>query len=245
MASFLVVFGTGTGQTASVAESIGTVIADRGHDVTTRRVETVSETAVGDFDAVLVGSPVIDRAHLPAVIAFVERNREVLTARPTAFFQLSFAAAIPFRWAREGAAEWVDALVDRTGWQPDRIGSFAGAIKYTQYDPATRLFFKLFAALTTGDTDTSRDYEYTNWDDVEAFAADFARFVERKDVGGGSQSTDTGLTRVVTGLGLLLGVSSLVYWLVVRRRQTDDGRRGSSARVGRADEEPSERIDRR
>ncbi|WP_340681164.1 flavodoxin domain-containing protein [Natrinema caseinilyticum] len=243
MASFLVVFGTDTGQTAAVAESIGSVIADRGHDVTARRVETVSESAVGDFDAVLVGSPVINRAHLPEVVAFVERNREALAARPTAFFQLSFAAAIPRRWAREGAADWVDALVDRTGWQPDRIGSFAGAVKYTQYGPATRLFFKLFAALTTGDTDTARDYEYTNWDDVEAFAADFAGFVERQDARGGPQSIGPEFTRAVTGLGFLLGVSSLVYWLVVRRRQTDDGdRRGVPAR---ADEEPSERVDRR
>ncbi|MFB6354044.1 MAG: protoporphyrinogen oxidase, partial [Halobacteriales archaeon] len=33
------------------------------------------------------------------------------------------------------------------------------------------------AADATGDTDTSRDYEYTDWDAVERFAASFAELV--------------------------------------------------------------------
>ena len=37
---------------------------------------------------------------------------------------------------------------------------------------------KRIAKDATGDTDTSRDYEYTDWAEVEAFANDFAAFVE-------------------------------------------------------------------
>ena len=36
------------------------------------------------------------------------------------------------------------------------------------------------AKAATGDTDTSRDYEYTDWPEVEAFADDFAAFVEAR-----------------------------------------------------------------
>ncbi len=66
------------------------------------------------------------------------------------------------------------------GYRPVHVGLFAGAVKYTRYGPFTRLFFKLFSAVTTGDTDTSRDCGYTNWDEVEAFAADFAALAERR-----------------------------------------------------------------
>ena len=175
MTSFLVTYGTGEGQTAKVAQYIESVLVDRGHDVTTRHVSNVSRVSVDEFDGVLVGSPLNNRRHLPAVIEFVERNRESLAARPSAFFQLSMASAIPLRWAREGAMEYVDDMIEATGWRPDRIGLFAGAVKYTQYDRPTRLLFKLISAVTTGGTDTSRDYEYTDWDAVERFAVEFAR----------------------------------------------------------------------
>ena len=194
MVSFLIVYGTDEGQTATVAEYIETVLTDRGHDVTTRYVTEMSDSIVDDIDAVLVGSPVINRKHLSEVVAFIDRNREALAAKPTAFFQLSFASAIPSDWARDGAQEWVDDLIERTGWQPDRVGLFAGAVKYTRYGPFTRLFFKLFSAVTTGDTDTSRDYEYTDWDEVEAFAADSAALAERR---GAVEAPQTG-TRAAT-----------------------------------------------
>ncbi|ELZ24801.1 protoporphyrinogen oxidase [Natrinema limicola JCM 13563] len=42
----------------------------------------------------------------------------------------------------------------------------------------------------TGDTDTSRDYEYTDWDEVETVAADFAAFVEGRLGVGPPESTD-------------------------------------------------------
>lgn len=37
---------------------------------------------------------------------------------------------------------------------------------------------KRIATEATSDTDTARDYEYTDWQEVEAFAAEFDAFVE-------------------------------------------------------------------
>jgi len=233
MASILVAYGSGEGQTATVARRVESVLDERGHDVTV--VDLTAEAAeptVEAFDAVLVGSPVNNRKHLPAVVAFVDANAAALAERPTAFVQLSFASVVSAQWGTEGAAEFVDDLVERTGWHPDRVGRFAGAVKYTQYDRLTRWFFRLVSAVTTGDTDTSRDYEYTDWDAVEAFAADFATFVER---GGSSRAADADdrgrgkavsapgtarpeRTRSAARMALALGVLALAYWLVVRRR---------------------------
>lgn len=221
MASFLVAYGTGEGQTAKVAERVRAVLADRGHDVTVRDLADESDVAVEEFDAVLVGSPVNNRRHRPEVVAFVEENREALAERASAFFQLAFASALPWEWARGGAAEFVDALTERTGWRPDRVGLFAGAVRYTEYDTLTRWFFKLFSWLTTGDTDTARDYEYTDWDQVAAFAADFAAFAEgyvsarAADQGGGDGG---GLARAATGVGLAAALG-VAYWLAARRRR--------------------------
>ena len=82
-----------------------------------------------------------------------------------------------YRRVRKATREYVDRMSKETGWRPDKVGLFAGAVKYSQYDGLTRFSSKLVVAVTTGDTNTSRDYEYTNWNNVKRFAADFAASV--------------------------------------------------------------------
>jgi menaquinone-dependent protoporphyrinogen oxidase len=46
----------------------------------------------------------------------------------------------------------------------------AGALKYSRYPLPLRWLMKRIAAKAGGDTDTSRDYEYTDWAQVEAYS---------------------------------------------------------------------------
>jgi len=217
MTSVLVLYATHEGQTAKVAERISSTLGELGHDVDVRDLSEISAVAVDEYDAVLVGSPVNERKHLPEVVAFVEGNREAIAARPNAFFQLSLASL----WGEREADRFVANLTERTGWRPDRVGLFAGAVAYTQYDLPTRLLFKLVSAVTTGDTDTSRDYEYTDWGAVETFAGEFAAFVEEESE---ARAAGTGENRTrVVGLALLAGVLGVAYWFAIRRLS----RRGS------------------
>jgi len=108
----------------------------------------------------------------------VSTNRDALAARPTAFFQLSISSAVADETRRAEAAGYVDAFLEETDWHPDRIGLFGGALRYSKYGFLKRLVMKRIAKEATGDTDTSRDYEYTDWHEVETFTADFAAFVE-------------------------------------------------------------------
>lgn len=76
--------------------------------------------------------------------------------------------------------EWVDAMVEATGWQSDQVGLFGGAVTYTQYGRIERLLFKLVSMGTGLGTDTTRDYEYTDGESVERFAGEFADLVESR-----------------------------------------------------------------
>ncbi|MFB1063215.1 flavodoxin domain-containing protein [Natrinema sp. H-ect4] len=179
MGSILVSYGTGEGQTATVADRIGDVFADRGHDATVMNVDEIpADFDCEAYDAVLVGASIHMGKHQPAVRDFVRTNRETLAARPTAFFQLSMSDAVSDETRRAQAADYVETFLEETDWQPDRIARFGGALRYSKYGFLKRLMMKRIATDATGDTDTSRDYEYTDWDEVEAFAADFAAFVE-------------------------------------------------------------------
>ena len=68
-------------------------------------------------------------------------------------------------------------LCTEAGWQPALIKHVAGALPYTRYGLLKRLVMKRIAAKAGGGTDTTRDYEYTDWPDVEAFGARFLRLV--------------------------------------------------------------------
>jgi menaquinone-dependent protoporphyrinogen oxidase len=177
VASFLVLYGTGEGQTAKVAERICDVLGDRGHETTAVDARDPPEALdVDGFDAILVGASVHAGKHQPAVREFLRTNRETLATKPTAFFQVSLSSAT--REGEEQAAGYVDELLDDTGWHPDRIGLFGGALRYSEYGFLKRLMMKQIAKRTMEGVDTAHDTEFTDWHEVEAFAADVAAFVE-------------------------------------------------------------------
>lgn len=179
MATFLVCFGTGEGQTAKVAEHVVETLEARGHGaVAVDLGEGPPEDPVDSFDAVLVGSSIHVGKHAPAVREFAREHADALASRPTGFFQVSLSSATDDPERRAEAARYVDEFVGETGFHPDRIGLFGGALRYSKYGFLKRLLMKRIARDATGDTDTARDYEYTDWDEVAAFAEDFAAFVE-------------------------------------------------------------------
>ena len=55
----------------------------------------------------------------------------------------------------------------------------AGALPYTRYNWFIRRVMKRIAAKAGGDTDTTRDYEYTDWQDLRSFAEQFGVLAAR------------------------------------------------------------------
>lgn len=179
MASFLIVYGTSEGQTEKVAARIAETLIDRGHEATAVDVsEGLGEYAIEDFDAVLVGSSIHLAKHQATIIEFVTENQDALATVPTGFFQVSLSSAVGDPEREAEAASYVEELIAETDFHPDRIGLFGGALRYSKYGFLKRLMLKRIAKDATGDTDTSRDYEYTDWEEVAAFTDDFAAFVE-------------------------------------------------------------------
>ena len=179
MASFLILYGTSEGQTAKVARRLADTLKARGHAVTTHSIsEAGEEVDLDAFDAVLVGSSIHIGQHHADIQAFVKTHREALHERPTAFFQLSLNIVDARPEKQAEAAGYIDTFLETTGWHPDRIGHFGGALRYSKYGFLKRLMMKQIAKRASGDIDTARDYEYTDWAEVEAFANDFAAFVE-------------------------------------------------------------------
>ena len=169
----LVVYFTREGQTDRIAERIAARLADAGHAVDCR--DGAAESAALDpraYDAVIVGASIHYGHHSLAAHLWGFRHRKTLAARPSAFFSVSLTGGGP------GARPWVArkylrAYLSRARWRPALTACFGGALPYSRYTPFTRGLVKLFVRMAGGDTDASRDYEYTDWAAVDGFADGF------------------------------------------------------------------------
>ena len=180
MAEVLVLFASREGQTAKIARRMAAVLEAKGHRVELRDADTsLGELDLGRYRVIFVGAPVRYGGYLPSIVRFVRNQREALQRVPTAFFSVSLAVAHhrnSDRRNREGRVETirvVEKFTRTTGWSPLRIELIAGALQYSKYNFLIRFLMRRISAHAGGDTDTSRDYEYTDWTAVDRFASEF------------------------------------------------------------------------
>ncbi|MGI9343363.1 MAG: menaquinone-dependent protoporphyrinogen IX dehydrogenase [Gammaproteobacteria bacterium] len=177
MANVAIVYGSKEGQTGKIAGFIADALMEQG-----QAVELVdghrppSAFALDAFDGVIVGSSVHVGKHDEKIVDFVKQNLDALRTRPSAFFSVSLTAVgtqDPDK-DRQDLERLLAEFSAQTGWQPDMQGVFAGALRYSRYNPIVRFVMKKIAGRHGGDTDTSQDYEYTDWRDVTRFVTEFA-----------------------------------------------------------------------
>ena len=175
MPRILLPYASTEGQTKLIAERIAHTLREKGHSVDMLPAD--SDPARLDpaaYDGVIVGAS-IHYGHHPAYLhKLIRRYGSALASRPSAFFSVSLSAGGP-RPKLAAAQRYLDKFMRKTGWQPQLTASFAGALKYSFYGPIKRRVMIVFMTLGGGETDTSRDYEYTDWDAVDRFAHAYAQ----------------------------------------------------------------------
>ena len=164
----LVVYHSGEGQTARISERVASRLRGDGHEVDVSAVEHAPAPDV--FDVVVAGDSIRLQHHSRQLGRYLTDNAASLEQKPTALFQVSMTSATADEEHTAQARKLVDALIEETGLAPDVVALFAGALAYTQYGWLTKRVMRWIARREGGDTDTSRDHEYTDWDAVDAFA---------------------------------------------------------------------------
>jgi menaquinone-dependent protoporphyrinogen oxidase len=188
MKPIAVLYATREGHTHRIATRLIEALGSAGYAAESANVAKLGDAPdFGRFAAVLLAASVHAGRHEREMVELVKRHRAALERLPTAFISVSLSEAgaedqskPPEHRARAAAdvSEMIDRFVQETGWHPGRIKPVAGALPYTHYNPFVRLVMVLIARRQGGDTDTSRDYEYTDWDELVAFAQSFAADVE-------------------------------------------------------------------
>ena len=170
MMRVLIPYGTTEGLTARISKYVADVI--RGHGLVADAVDIKGSGAPkpDGYDAVIVGASIHMGKHEDYVRDYVRENRAALERIPSAFFSVSMAAHDNM----EEAEGYIEEFVRQTGWHPAKVGLFGGALLYTHYGFIKRHLMKKIARdKGNPDTDTSRDYVYTEWDGVKHFVEEF------------------------------------------------------------------------
>lgn len=175
MAKILIPYGTSEGQTARIADYISDVLQAHGHQADTLDLKHADHDLPDGYDAVIVGASVHAGKHEGYVADFVRRNLPALQNLPAALFSVSLSA----HGDPEDAEKYVAEFEDSTGWRPDKVAMFGGALLYTQYGFLKRMMMKkIVSSQGSPDTDTGRDYIYTEWDGVRRFAEEFLVYIK-------------------------------------------------------------------
>lgn len=174
----LIAYASTHGSTAAIAGRIADHLRARGAAVVVGDVRTLARDASG-FDAIIVGARVWGSRYPRRIERFVRENLATLQSRPSAFFSVCLWNLSRIPEHRAVARQVPARFVGRMGWKPDRVELIAGSLAFSKawLGFLGRRFMLGVWKDDLGELDPSRDYTFTDWDQVESFAESFLRVV--------------------------------------------------------------------
>ena len=184
MKPIAVFYATREGQTQKIAEYVSAGLRSHGLTVDVRNVRGADDVNINAYAGVVLAASVHKGTHEPEMMSFVRRHLIELNGVPNAFVTVTLSEAGVERAGasaeeRNRFAADVQGVIARfvrdSGWQPNRVFPVAGALLYSKYNFLVRLVMRWIAKKAGAETDTSHDYEYTNWSRLDQFVNEFSQ----------------------------------------------------------------------
>jgi menaquinone-dependent protoporphyrinogen oxidase len=178
-----VFFATREGHTRKVAERIAAALRRHNFDVDVCDVKALrSPIEWPQYRIACIAASIHAGRHEREMIHFVKRYRHELQPLDGFLVSVSLSEAgaedvaapdVQRKASAADAQRLIDLFVTDTGWRPRRTLAVAGALAYSQYNILVRFVMKQIARKHRAPTDTSRDYEFTNWCAIDGFVDAF------------------------------------------------------------------------
>lgn len=171
-ANILVVYGTTEGHTCKIAQRIEGFVRQLGYNAEVVDSADVQEDFHTEgFNACIVLGSLHQGHHQRSLVHFVRKYRDNLRRGPSAFLSASLTVAYNEGDHHAELQKCVDDFIGETEWLPTEWTSVAGALMFVEYDWFKRMILKSISKKAGRDTDTSKDYEYTDWVALEEYVA--------------------------------------------------------------------------
>jgi menaquinone-dependent protoporphyrinogen oxidase len=168
----LFIYGSSEGHTSKISHYLDQQARNLGFETQIKNIGTLHELAtlqhlLQQAECIIIGASVHLGQHQSKIKQLLKTHHAIIKSKPSVFFSVSLMAASSREEDRALARQQALQFVEKQDWKPEQVWTVPGALQYTRYNLFTRLFMKHMVKKHDGDTDTSRDYVYTDWVDLE------------------------------------------------------------------------------
>ena len=163
----LILYSTRDGQTKKIANYIAGIIHE---NVDVKSITDMYELA--NYDRIIIGASIHYGHFNKALYKTLEKHTALLNQKTTAFFGVNLTARKPEKSTPETNV-YVRKFLQRITWKPTMSAVFAGALFYPRYNFFDRIMIQLIMRITGGETDPTKEIEYTDWQKVRSFSEVF------------------------------------------------------------------------
>ena len=132
-------------------------------------IDRLNSVNLDNFDQIIIGASVKYGDHNKKIYNFIKNNKILLKTKKTVFFSVN-ATARKSEKNTPNTNPYIIKFLKKTNWKPDHIGVFAGKIDFPNYNFLEKYIIKFIMWITNGPTDTTKTYEFTDWDAVKKFS---------------------------------------------------------------------------
>lgn len=165
----LIVYGTTEGQTRKICQFLKEEAEKLDHIAVLCDATEHPFMPSTNFDAIIIASSVHLQKYQSSITHYVKDHHVILNKIPSAFMSVSLTAASDDQESWKELETLTAEFLNRTGWKPQQVAQIAGALRYSKYDFFKTFIMRMIAKKEGRPTDTTQDYEYTDWDEVRAF----------------------------------------------------------------------------
>ncbi len=160
----LIAYASNSGSTAEVATAIGEALCEEGNTVETKWIKNVK--AIDNYDAVIIGSPILYENWMPEAREFVKNNQSILKNMPVSYFITCMAMSRKEEAGLQQAIEYSDKLIALVPQvKPISVGRFAGVLDYSKIPFFTSILVKVVMA-----SHKVKEGDYRDWNAIRSWA---------------------------------------------------------------------------
>lgn len=176
MSRVLIVYESRYGQTEKISNFMTARLQSKGHSVDVVNLAKNKIAEPENYDGIIVGSGIYGSHYPRDIQKWAKAHSQNLNKKLSVFFSVCLAILqTKDEKVQRNLKRVEQGLFKSTSWNPKKHSVFGGALSYSKYNWVMKQLMRLISRAAGGETDTSRDYEYTNWDEVTRFTDDFAK----------------------------------------------------------------------
>ncbi|MDG6881783.1 Protoporphyrinogen IX dehydrogenase [menaquinone] [Phocoenobacter uteri] len=167
----LILYLTTDGQTQKIAQHIANEIQGE-ITLIDLKEQQISAEQLKEADQIIIGASIRYGHFSPMLKKFIQQHYELLNQKKSAFFSVNLVARKEEKNTPE-TNSYTRKLLAEISWKPTEAAVFAGKLSYPKYNWYDRAIIRFIMKLTGGETDTTKEIEYTDWNKVTEFARKF------------------------------------------------------------------------